>query len=98
MLTSISNAVNGIQNNLRGFAQHSGDVNRGFIAPDRESPRPVDQVENDGAVDVGNSRRDQPSIEQSIAGMVADKHGVQANVAVLKTADKMIGSLLDVVG
>jgi len=74
-MNAMATSVQGMQNNLRRFESHAGNISRFG----------TDAGEEVSAV----------SLPEEMVGMQLSRRGFEANAAVFRAQDEMLGSLLD---
>ena len=96
MISTSSIALSGMQaaQTQLGAAGHN-IANHG--TPDFRRQTVQAQAQPAGGVQVSLGRASQPgaALETDVVGLMQAKHGFLANLAVFKTQDRMMGSLLD---
>lgn len=103
MIHSVNHLSQTLDQFSRGLATTARHAAR-LATPADEPVRPVDNVDNQTSVGIGlpqtEESRPQPQEEvdlsSDIARNVAQEAAARSSIAVVKTADQMVGSLLDV--
>lgn len=100
MIPAISHAASGIQNYADKFDQSARTISQfGMNTPPED--RPIAQVEENSA---SSTNRDAPAktpdrdVSSAMVDAQVSRRGVEASVALIRSADEAIGTLLDVVG
>lgn len=88
--SAIQSGLNGIQKAERGVAESADQINRLNTEQDR-----VAQADNQAAQNNVQEQRPEPSLEAEAVNLVVNEYLAKANTKVIKTADDMIGTLID---
>lgn len=88
--SAIQSGLNGIQKAERGVAESAEQISRLNTEQDR-----VAQADNQARQNDVRDRRPEPSLEAEAVNLVVNEHLAKANTKIIKTADEMIGTLID---
>lgn len=88
--SAIQSGLNGIQKAERGVAESAEQISRLNTEQDR-----VAQADNQAAQTDIRAQRPEPSLEAEAVNLVVNEHLAKASTKVIKTADDMIGTLID---
>lgn len=88
--SAIQSGLNGIQKAERGVAESAEQISRLNTEQDR-----VAQADNQAVQNDVRAQRPEPSLETEAVNLVVNEYLAKANTKVIKTADDMIGTLID---
>lgn len=88
--SAIQSGLNGIQKAERGVAESAEQISRLNTEQDR-----VAQADNQAAQNDVRAQRPEPSLETEAVNLVVNEYLAKANTKTIKTADDMIGTLID---
>ena len=89
--SAIQSGLNGIQKAERGVAESAEQISRLNTEQNRVAQADNQAAQNNDVRD----RRPEPSLEAEAVNLVVNEHLAKANTKIIKTADEMIGTLID---
>jgi len=88
--SAIQSGLSGYNRAEQGVAEAAADINRLNVEADN-APRPPIEPQTE----FGENRAAPVSLETEAVNLIVNEHLAKANVKVIKTADDMLGSLID---
>lgn len=92
--SAIQSGLNGIQKAEQGAAESAVQISRLNTEQDRVA-RADNQAAQEANVREQQQQRPDPSLETEAVNLIVNEYLAKANTKVIKTADEMIGTLID---
>ncbi|MCG7542320.1 hypothetical protein [Pseudoalteromonas sp. OF7H-1] len=94
----LNNGIDGYNRAAQGIAQASADINRAAIDQQSDSERAVGrQLQGASAGEAVTAPvSETPSLTESVVALKVEEFNAKANVQTIRTADEVLGTLIDI--